>query len=263
MLFASATMLPSSAMSIIFAYFDAADLARMAQVSKPWKTLVYRTSVWESKIWVLHNIFHVFQSEIPKDARHIGTQMPLCFINWLTHESTALPRSVLQTVDPHKFLQAAQKFWVASGRPCMIDTHHVPTDLLSMPLPASTSERKRILFRLVGSPMLESRHHHYCRYIEHVTKPFRGQVWGHLLMAPLNPFDKSSDDPLRRYHYTIDKIRLERQAVIQAYQERVVAAYDASYAALRRHGLSEFDANDAHVRRDPEAAWSTAAFSCT
>jgi hypothetical protein len=262
-------ILPSVIMDGVFEYFDTVDLARIAQVNKAWRAIVYRKSVWATKYWSLKREPGVVVDKVPKDARHIGAPHSLCFATWLfktfEHRGERLPIHLLHTEDSNKFILEARKFWNARGRPCTILDHHEPTHLLTMKFPKSMtlSDKKRILARLI-KPSIRGLHrdtHEYSRYIQHMLCASRGCVWDFAepINAP-NPEEKNAADPLLRYRYEAQAMLFDRFKAVETYKERVYATYTSSILALRTHGLSEFTGNDTAFQKTPDDAWADAAF---
>ena len=88
----------------------------------------------------------------------------------------------------------------------------------------------------------------------------RGSIWDiPRTLHVLNPDDKDSADPLIRYRYAAQRVLTDRHEAVNAYKERVYAAYTASITALRTHGLSEFTRNDTAYEKDRDIAWANAA----
>ena len=262
-------ILPSVIMDTVFEYFDVVDLARLAQVNKAWRAIVYRKSVWADKYWSLKREPGVVVDKIPRDARHIGASHSICFATWLfktfEYSGERLPIAVLHVADPDKFIAEARKFWTARGRHCTIMDHHEPTHLLTMKFPKSMplSDKKRVLARLI-KPSIRNLHrdaHEYSRYIQHMLCASRGCVWDFAEpIHPPNPEDKNASDPLLRYRYEAQAMLFDRFKAVDAYKQRVYEAYTSSITVLRRHGLSEFTANDAAFQKTPDVAWTGAAF---
>jgi hypothetical protein len=262
-------ILPSAVMDGVFEYFDAADLARLAQVNKAWRSIVYRKSVWANKYWTLKHEYGVVLEKIPRDARHVGKPNALCFITWLFktfefNNELTLPIYLLHSTDSAKFIKNAHAYWSKCRCPCVIMDHHEPTDLLIMRFPKSMdlSDRKRILARII-KPSTRTLHrsaHEYSRYIQHMLYSSRESICSTTLIHTPNPDDKDAADPLRRYRYDARRIQSDRFEAVVAYKERVYAAYTASITALRTHGICEFDINDAAFEKSRDLAWTHAAF---
>lgn len=263
-------ILPSDIMNNIFEYFDASDLARLSQVNKAWRAIVYRKSVWANKYWSLKRETGILVDNVPRDARHIGKPNQLCFTTWLfkTFENSGerLPIYLLRQADSTKFITEARKFWERRGCPCISMDHHEPTHLLSMKFPKAMplSDKKRILARLI-KPSVRNLHrdaHEYSRYIQHMLCSSRGSVWDGAEPIRLpNLKDKDATDPLIRYRYEAQSMMYDRLLAVNTYKERIYANYTSSIVALRTHGLSEFTLNDTTFQKTPDLAWNGAAFS--
>lgn len=255
--------LPSVIMDKLLAYFDAADLARLAQLNKAWRLIVYRKSVWGSKYWSLKNESGVLLPNVPKDARHYGSPHSICFITWL-NKGPELPTRILHVSDGLKFIDAAKKYWYLRKCPCVIHDHHEPTDLLAMKFPKSvpTCERKRVLARLVrpSTRRITVDAHDYIKYLEHTVGSSKAALWGQSYGITPNPLEKDSADPLIHYRYETQSMLFNRSATMTFYKERIYTAYASSIAALRTHGLREFEMNDAAFEKDRESMWTHTAF---
>jgi hypothetical protein len=263
-------ILPSAVMDCIFEYFDASDLARLAQVNKAWRSIVYRKSVWADKYWSIKREPDIVVDKIPRDAQHIGKPTALCFATWLfktfEYSGDRLPIHLLHIADSTKFITETRKFWERRCCPCLIMDHHEPTDLLTTRFPKSMglSDKKRVLARLIKPSVrnLPRDAHEYSRYIQHMLCSSRGCVWN--FVAPIhapNPDDKDAADPLIRYRYEAQRILFDRFEAVTVYKDRIYAAYTASIAALRTHGMREFEMNDAAFEKDRDVAWTHAALA--
>lgn len=255
--------LPSVIMDKLFMYFDACDLARLAQLNKAWRSIVYRQSVWVGRYWSLKNESGVLLPSVPRDARHCGTPHTICFATWLS-SSPELPTRILHVSDSLKFIEAAKKYWYMRKCPCVIHDHHEPTDLLVMKIPKSLSlcEKKRILARLIRPSIRRTTRdaHDYIKYLEHLIGSSKAVLWDRSYGITPNPLEKDSPDPLIRFRYETQNMLFDRFKAVVSYKEHIYDAYASSITALRRHGLREFEMNDVVFEKDSEAIWTNAAF---
>ena len=256
-------ILPSAVMDGLFEYFDTADLARLAQLNKAWRSIVYRKSVWVNKYWSLKNESGVILPSVPKDARHFGSPNAICFVTWL-YNNPEFPTRIHHVYDSLKFIEAAKIYWYMRKCPCEIYDHHEPTDLLAMKLPKSMPlcERKRILARLVkpSTRRITRESHDYVKYLEHTTGSSKAVIWGTSNGITPNPVEKDSDDPLIRYRYQTQSMLFDRFKAVESYKERIYDVYASSVMALRRHGRGEFEMNDAAFEKGRDLVWTHAAF---
>lgn len=129
--------LPAAIMRRIFACLDPKGLAKMAQVSTVWKTLVYRQSVWRQMYWVqkYYGYGSLFLRCVPYNAKHIGEQSQLCFHGWMvTHAinncPNSIPKNIMYSYDSNNFVSQLKSYWISIGRPCVFCTHHKWSDMI-------------------------------------------------------------------------------------------------------------------------------------
>jgi hypothetical protein len=249
--------LPPCIMRSVAEYLPPSSRARMAQVSKAWRTIIYQ----DSPAYTLYQYRHqdLLLDHIPCDAEHLGERNTLCFLCW-ARDSDNVPRYVHTIPDPKTRLIALRKHWDAHGCPCAIPTHHRWTHLLKHRAYLSSIPR-----------------HEYERiYAMCVERRWRGGAnvlvgWLNEQVAYLDshvPYTSRVDDadgathaltPLDAFRRATRSTTRERDKALRSQMEVLRTLLQTCASAMSRHSKYEFEANAKTCQSDE--VWEAAAFS--
>jgi hypothetical protein len=247
--------LPAPAMARIFEFMDPLMLTRMAQVSRTWMRIVYRTSVWEPYCITFKTRLplHILQSRVPPDARHVGEPDSSCFHHWLMHTDLAeFNKRFAGIDDPRAYYVALRAFWIRRKKPCLQLIHHKMSDVLKIILPPKLADIKYIAFRIYDNLVADSRNAYYT-YLS-----TRLRLFGIMSRYPLCNTDDGADI-LTRLYETLKKTYNERADYIDAVMTKYRGSYELSRRALGARLSTGFRANEEWFKRN--AVWDEVPFT--
>lgn len=254
------TALPAPAMSRVFTFIDPIGLAKMAQVSKTWTRIVYRTSVWASytRVFKPHNKYphDLLCARVPHNARHIGEPDSSCFHYWLLYTDRDMLPAYFKTIDdPSAYYRTLHTYWAREKKPCLRLIHHKMTDILRVPLPPTISESdlKYITFRIYESPS-DTRNKYSAflasRFATLETMPRRAT----------SPHGATGTDLLSRLCVDYEKTCGLRADFIDKMMRKYALVYERARRTLYTRSCAEFESNDDWYKRC-STVWDDAAFT--
>jgi hypothetical protein len=249
--------LPAPAMVRIFEYMDPLMLARMAQVSKTWMRIVYRTSVWDPYCITFKERTklprHILQSRVPPDARHIGEPDSSCFHHWLIHTELAeFNKRFAGIDDPRTYYIALREYWNQRKKPCLQLIHHKMSDVLKISLPSKLADIKYIAFRIYKNVVNDKRNAYYT-YIS-----LRFCVLETLRRYTPHTIEDRGD-LLTSLYESMEKTSNERADYIDAFMKNYYMSYKLAGRAVSARSVAEFSANEEWFRRN--AVWDDVYFT--
>ena len=245
--------LPADVMSVIVKYLDERDYARLAQVNKAWNQWAYRNCIWGVHRWKFHPGFTspLFQS--PKGGLHIGSTQKTCFFRWLNNQQMSLCKPV----------QTYYLYWKKLGSPCDYMEHHRFEDALiaSSTYTSLEKEDQSYIFHRFADYAVITTTNRYAHYLKLLLQEFHA-IQRNLQHSRI-PFALGfTDSGIMRglqeaSHSSVKKYHKEAVSFVDHYMNQL----RSSIGALRVHGQSVWDANEAAFQKDPYAVWDSIAFS--
>jgi len=247
--------LPNPILLHIVECLDPIALANVAQVSKEWRTLVYRPSVWRQFHWKQRRGEYFYRSEyLPTHIRHIGEPTDLCFLSWIaskirhTHEMfmAQMPREILLLNNPHDFMTAMKHYWYTHRKPCVHTSHHKWSDVLKSRSHLSSLSHKDIMrlhFRLVEYPESDTNQYRFW-LTEHLYDLTRCDI--HSIERRPPP---DSHDILHVLTEKVEQTNIQRRETFWKLREHTKKKYHDSIRALGRIGRLEMEANERYVEK--------------
>ena len=118
--------LNSDIMHLVAGFLDPVDCARMACVSKGWRTFMYRPQIWNRFNWRATTDYKVLG--ITDKSVHCGVKRRDCFWNWASRNYKFRDGGVQN-------INMLWRIWLKQGKPCPSLYHHLPSTcfLYSMP----------------------------------------------------------------------------------------------------------------------------------
>jgi len=232
-------------MGKILEYMDHPTLATLAQTSKAWRAVVYRTSVWQTWKPKLRALEY-FSNDlaIPRDSHHNGTPTKLCFFSWIGYKLqhniiNDLPHKVLIIDDPAMFIDKVYEYWECLKKPCIHTNHHKWSHVFKqyhLLKGMSSAEIKRIGYRTTEFPTPMN------------TNPYRYWLMTHInTLIPVRigslPVPMPTD-PLSLLYYKTKQIDYERLKELGKRQEEYCERFTRSIQALASIPSTEFHANE-------------------
>jgi len=150
--------LNSDVMRLISEFLGPVDCARMAKVSKGWKTYIYRSQVWNRFNWRITTEPIVLG--ITDKSVHCAEKRKDCFWNWVSRTYSFRNGGVLQ-------LDILWRLWKQQGQPCRILFHYLPETCFLYNLDAAEKNhflKNHIVYGQSG-PSLTNPYHHYLERI--------------------------------------------------------------------------------------------------
>jgi len=251
--------LPTDVMSRIVKFMDHKSKAKMAQTSRTWRAVIYRSSQWAfwmprvSNIYRVHHarqISDVYYSKfaIPKRAHHVGEPSRLCFIYWaaqkLMHEITFdIPPEILAIEEAAKCIDMLYLFWLHIRSPCLQIHHHKWSHVckLRYNIPNTKKDIDYLIART--SEQQESA----------TTNPYRFWLQSYINAFPpisyYTPTSDTSDDIIkilqnREYNNLHKKLR-----ELSYRQEQYILPLTSSLQHLAKLSIHEFDTNELLYKR--------------
>jgi hypothetical protein len=259
---------PADLVPLVFSFLDPPSLARMAQTSHAWRTLVYRSSTWLPFLWKPKVGYrHLF--EIRKGARHIGEPHALCFLTWVHHYFYSNSPQILRPdlpppekgEDALRYVRKAYRSWCSEKKPCLHTHHYEWTDVFILPLSKmSPAEVLALKYEVCEewAPSLYVLESSYAAWLSENTR-FYEAVWGH---PPLRK-PTVSDAPITRLQQIQEDYAVQRYAIqteLVTLGDRIWNSHKKSYKALQRSQTQRvFDANERVVVENN--TWDAAAFT--
>ena len=256
------TSLNADVMGIVVDCLDNTSLAKLAQTSRTWRSVVYRTSVWQT--WKPKpRAIEYFYSDvaIPSDAHHNGEPTRLCFLSWAAHKVRHnvfydVPRSVLSIEKAGPFVDALYVFWSTHGKPCVHTNHHKWSHVFKGSAQLkhlAKSEVERIGYRTTEFPTSS------------ITNPYRFWLMEYINSVPpirigALPSIEHTDTLVTLYNM-MKRSEYEKLAEIGRRQEACIAKIEHSIQALNSHSAREFTANETLFRKSHNEIMSEITFA--
>jgi hypothetical protein len=249
--------LPKVLLYSIVDYLDPKTLANTAQVSKEWKTLVYRPSVWKKLRWNTNKSTHFYTTgNLPSDIHHIGEPTEYCFLGWLAdklkfydeHCVQGIPRDILLIEKGPEFLKAIRKHWIEKKKPCIHKCHHKWSHVFryrSQLDTLSKTELGRIYYRIVSFPDSETTNQYHYWLLQHIHDLRSHEIHIYDSVEPVQ--DTSDILAVMRHKQSI--IEDGRRRMYIKYRERIKQPFYDSVAALQKISKHEFDMNEVYVKK--------------
>ena len=256
---------PADILPQFLSFLDPLSLARMAQTSKAWKTLVYRTSVWKPFLWK-PNVYHAGLFQVRKDSQHIGEPHALCFLAWVRRhfERDALTLPLLEKEEtPGRYVRRLYRLWCSEKKPCFTVHHHVWSSVfVCSSLPTLSPVEQLEIEKQVcveWTPTQQNNHENpYAAWLSSQIAVYATN-WGPVYRpSTLSP----PHDPVT----LLQKIKADHsaqrrviQTELESLAERIHRRLQQGHTAHRTHPPHRFDANERLVR--DEHLWDQAAFT--
>ena len=260
------TSLHSDIMCLLLPYFDAMSLAKLSQVSKAWKQIVYRPSIWQPLVWKVKEKYKkdfYSQLDIPSNARHIGEPTQLCFHSWyesrLFNIRCDFPREFNTIQEPAKRYSYAQKIWRMKRKPCVHIDHHIWTDVFRGRLflnDMTDSEIERIRFRVMENPRTDT--NAYRVWIDSQLESFHRSVPNYEMNPRL--LESQSDDPLERLRVKTYEQHLTSLRHLHTVRKSIIEPYNLSRQVLAKIGVVEFNNNENLYKKNMKPLLDAVAF---
>jgi len=250
--------LPNIIQKNIIDYLDPQTLARVAQVSKEWRTLVYRPSVWRQLRWKQHRSEFFYKSEhLPSNIRHIGEPTDLCFTSWVASKLRHLnesfmdnmPRELLLLRNVNEFMTAIKAHWEKINKPCVHTHHHKWSDVIKARAHLNSlmpNDIARIHYRLIHYPIAERTNQYRYWLEEHLNDLRSCDI--HLINHPIESAPLT--DILDILTEKVEKTNQKRREAYWKLREHTKQKYHISIRALARIGRVEFDANEQYILKN-------------
>ncbi len=244
------TSLNADVMGIVLDCLDTTSLAKLAQTSRAWRSVVYRTNVWQTWKPKPRAIEYFYSdASIPNDAHHNGEPTRLCFLSWAAHKVRDnifydVPRSITSIEKADAFVDALYVFWASHGKPCVHTNHHKWSHVFKGSAQLkhlAKSEVERIGYRTTEFPTSST------------TNPYRFWLMEYINSVPpirigaLPPV--RHEDTLVTLYNTIKRSEYEKMAEIGRRQEACIAKIEQSIRALNSHSAREFTENERLFRK--------------
>jgi hypothetical protein len=266
------TSLPPEISQRVLEYLSPCDLARMAQVSKPWKRVIYSNSCWKlHKYWdyaddLRTRVSDAFYSglDIPYGTRHIGEPTNVCFHDWLSlimnkHDiGVHIPRHICECDDPVQKVKLYKKLWYHLKCPCIHTTHHKWYDVFKERgelIKLSPPDQQRVFYRycrLVTDKPETITTNPYVYWLTNHTKHSLHYNYSAYQTLPSAP---SSDHPADILAYKRLVRSVKQIQYIATERKKVMDTFLACAKALSIHGKSEFTTKD--------LPWDACILSCS
>jgi hypothetical protein len=244
--------LPSELTRRIVEYLSPSDYARVAQVNKSWRQVVYSNTCWDlNKLWdVKHESRSEFYSglEIPRYARHLGEPTHLCFHDWLFHITksrhfTYIPLCVLESDNFELYVKYLQKVWRRLGCPCIHTNHHKWYDVYrgrSYLTKLSHADQQRVFYRLASftkdRKIVDTNSYRFW-LVHHIDKSHGFLINSSEILPP-------SDHPVDIIHAHVKNREHRRLLYLNEFRETLLHQFRSSIQNLRIYGKKEFDKKD-------------------
>jgi hypothetical protein len=249
--------IPGEMVKQIVSYLSPCDLARVAQLNKIWKQIVYSNSCWDlNKLWEVKPDSRIeFYSglEIPSKARHLGGEpTPACFHDWLSLARksmyhTTVPYCVLELDNFSDYVNYFKKTWISLGRPCIHTNHHKWYDVYrgrEFLQKLNAADQQRIFYR-------------HCRFVVERkvvdTNSYRFWIQNHIefSLSPRYAFMNAPHETTPRSDHPADVITAAVQnkehkclLYLAKCREVVFQNIQTSVQTLRIYGKKEFNKKD-------------------
>jgi hypothetical protein len=246
--------LPNVILLNIVDFLDPKALAKTAQVSKEWRRLVYRPSVWLNLRWRERNYDYFYRSEyLPAHIRHIGEPTDLCFTAWLASKlrhtderfMANMPREIILLKNVNEFMRAMRKYWNSENKPCVHTHHHKWSDVLKCRTHLNSlteNDVTRIHYRLVNHPESDIMNQYRFWLTEHLGDLGRCNIHSISEMGT-----RESTDILHILTAKVDHTNQSRRGAYWKLRERAKQKYHDSIKALGNIGMVEFEENERYV----------------
>ena len=257
--------LHSDVMFTLIQFFDAQCMAKMAQVSKTWKKIVYRSSVWTNFSWKpkeKYRAYFVTESEIPRTARHIGEPNAFCFQAWLqfkveTNIMNDISHQLSNTHDPIAYMK---KQWSKLKKPCVCIYHHIWTDVLRGSIFLNTlsqADRQRFYNRIIMQPTYTT--NSYRMWLEeHIDKLVSMEFQYNEIPPQINTTNEN--DVMYVFQLFLQTKKQNLRRCIQEQITTLRHIYKNSHRALLKYGIHEFNSNENQYKRNPKILLDEVAF---
>ena len=250
-------------MGFVLEYMDNQSLARISQTSTAWRSVVYRTSVWQTWKPKARTAEYFYTNlSIPKDSHHNGEPTRLCFFSWATYILRHnilydIPRGILAINNPVKFVDALYEFWSTQGQPCIHTNHHKWSHVFknrSQIRALEMSEIERIGYRTTEFPT------------SHDTNPYRFWLMSYInSILPIHigaiPSPTDTTDILAVIYYNTKKVEYERFVEIGKRQEEHIEKFTHSIRMLAPLPTVEFTRNQRAFQKNRDAILNTIVFT--
>lgn len=261
---------PADILPLFLSFLDPPSLARMAQTSRTWKTLIYRTSVWKPFLWK-PNPYHAGLFQVRKDSQHVGEPHALCFLTWVRQHferdafAHALALPLLEKGETiERYVRRLYRSWCSEKKPCATVHHHVWSSVFSSTsLPTLSPVEQLEIEKQVcveWAPNHQTYHENpYAAWLASQILLFE-KNWGSVyrpntVLPPRDPFTLLQK--IKAEHSTQ---RLAIHTELESHAKRIHDRLSRAFSShLLRHPPRRFDENEGLVRS--EHLWDRAAFT--
>jgi len=250
--------LPADIMSLIVKYLDERDYAHLAQVNKAWNQWAYRNIMWGVHRWnPKPGAVGAIVLQVPMGGYHIGSTQKTCFFQWLIHERIMLCKPI----------QIYYLDWKKMGSPCKYIEHHRFEDTFVAPsiYTSLDKEEQDYMFHRYAEYAIASATNRYIQYLKLILREFQ-QIDVSLdhIRAPFPlgfALGYTGSEIVKELQMASNKIVKQSKDEAIHFVDHYKNLLRSSIAALRAHGQSSWDANEAAFLKDPYAIWDSIAFS--